>query len=219
MSDFLKKELGDWYSLLKPVIESEDFKAIPEKIKNNFTPVKSKIFRAYNKTPFHKLKVVILGQNPYHGEKGLATGLAFGVPALIQKTPPSLKNIVKEVERSGKYIVLDTSLEHWAEQGVLLLNTSLTSELGEIKNVHSKYWEPLIVRTLEAINNYSTGVIFLLWGNHAQSYKRYIWESSNTILEASHPSPLSARKGFAGCGHFDKVNTLLKGMNNEIIKW
>tara|TARA_R110002020_G_scaffold85441_3_gene210907 strand:+ start:1220 stop:1888 length:669 start_codon:yes stop_codon:yes gene_type:complete len=222
VSDFLKNELGDWHELLLPVLNSKEFKEIPKKIAKNHTPQKRNMFKAYNLTQFKDVKVVILGQTPYWEKPDLATGLAFGIPDTELRLTPSLRNIEKEVENSvynGLRLDFDITLESWAKQGVLLLNTSLTCELGKNNNAHKVLWEPFIARTIEALNNYSTGVIYLLWGDYASSYSEYIYKNSNTILKAPSPSSKDKNNLFLGCNHFKTVNDLLKKINNETIKW
>jgi uracil-DNA glycosylase len=169
------------------------------------------------------IKVVILGQDPYYtlGHCKLtkkiipyATGVAFGVPNTISKIPPSLKNILKEANSTTK----DYSLLSWVDQGVLLLNTALTVELDK-PNSHVDYYKDFTKNIISKISSNYDGVIFLLWGNNAKFYEQYINKNTSYILKAAHPSPLSASRGFFGCGHFKETNRILKELGKEPIKW
>ncbi|MBQ7222131.1 MAG: uracil-DNA glycosylase [Bacteroidales bacterium] len=175
------------------------------------------IFNAFNLTPFDKVKVVILGQDPYHGP-GQAEGLSFSVPHGIA-TPPSLQNIYKEIENDlGVPVRKDGSLESWAKQGVFLLNAILTVRAAQPTS-HSKIgWETFTDAVIKVISDNKTGVVFLLWGNYARSKKDLIDDSKHYILEAAHPSPL-ARGAFFGCKHFSKTNEILINNGMEPINW
>ena len=175
------------------------------------------IFNAFNLTPFDKVKVVILGQDPYHGP-GQAEGLSFSVPHGIA-TPPSLQNIYKEIENDlGVPVRKDGSLESWAKQGVFLLNAILTVRAAQPTS-HSKIgWETFTDAVIKVISDNKTGVVFLLWGNYARSKKDLIDASKHYILEAAHPSPL-ARGAFFGCKHFSKTNEILINNGMEPINW
>ena len=175
------------------------------------------IFRAFELTPADKVKVVILGQDPYHGA-GQAMGLSFSVPDNIQ-APPSLKNIFKEIEddlgirMSGK-----PNLEKWARQGVLLLNASLTVQAG-MPNSHSKIgWTEFTDAVISWLSVHRSGIVFLLWGNYARAKKSLIDTSRHFVLEAAHPSPL-ARGAFFGCRHFSRTNEMLAGEGLSPIDW
>ena len=180
-------------------------------------PPGSQIFRAFDLTPVDKVKVVILGQDPYHG-LGQAHGLSFsvseGVPA-----PPSLKNIFKEIESDlGVKMSGYPNLENWARQGVLLLNAVLTVRSGEAAS-HSKIgWEEFTDAVIRCISDNTQGVVFLLWGNFARSKRDLIDRSRHHVLEAAHPSPL-ARGAFFGCRHFSQTNDLLTSQGRSPIDW
>ena len=176
------------------------------------------IFNAFNKTPFPKVKVVLLGQDPYHN-KGQAHGLSFSVPDGIAK-PPSLINIFKELENDlGINPGPNGNLERWAMQGVLLLNASLTVRQNEPAS-HSKIgWLQFTDTVISKISQQKQGVVFLLWGRFAQDKQFLIDETKHHVLKAAHPSPFSADKGFFGCRHFSKTNELLSFNNKEAINW
>lgn len=180
-------------------------------------PPKNLIFNCFNYFNFNKLKVVILGQDPYHGINQ-AMGLSFSVGKNI-KLPPSLKRIYKEIE-SDLNIAKDYNngdLTNWAKQGVLLLNTALTVREGN-PGSHSKIWIEFTNEIIKYINEHSEGIVFLLWGNHAKKYKSFVDLNKHYCLEASHPSPL-ARNGWFGCKHFSKTNEILKNNNKSVIDW
>lgn len=180
-------------------------------------PPGSQIFHAFDATPMDQLKVVILGQDPYHGP-GQAHGLCFSVPAGI-KPPPSLVNIFKELKTDvGMEIPRSGNLERWAEQGVLLLNAALTVRAGE-PNSHATIWSPFTDAVIRNISEQKKGIVFLLWGKFAQDKQVLIDGSKHHILRAAHPSPFSADKGFFGCRHFSKTNTLLVKEGREPIDW
>lgn len=180
-------------------------------------PPGSLIFNAFNLTPFDQLKVVILGQDPYHGA-GQAHGLCFSVPFGIAP-PPSLVNIFKEIKADlGIEPPTHGNLEKWARQGVLLLNASLTVNAGEA-NSHAKCgWHTFTDAVIKKISDEKTGIVFLLWGNFARAKKELIDTSKHFVLEAAHPSPL-AGGAFYGCNHFSKTNGLLKKQGKEAIDW
>jgi uracil-DNA glycosylase len=181
-------------------------------------PPGSLIFNAFDKTPFQKVKVVLLGQDPYHN-KGQAHGLSFSVPDGI-KPPPSLVNIFKELENDlGIKPSLGGNLEHWAKQGVLLLNASLTVRLTE-PGSHSKIgWLQFTDTVISKISEQKEGVVFLLWGKFAQDKQALIDETKHYVLKAAHPSPFSADKGFFGCKHFSKTNESLSLQHKDPIDW
>lgn len=189
----------------------------------NIFPPEDFVLYALEILPFEKVKVVILGQDPYHGE-GQAHGLSFSVPAGI-KAPPSLKNIFKEIEEDikpdgGKSINdFSTDLSSWAKQGVLLLNSSLTVEEkkpGSHKNIG---WAKLTDQIIEELSGQRTNLVFILWGAHALSKKKLINTNKHLILEAPHPSPLSSYRGFFGCKHFSKTNRYLEKHGIAYINW
>jgi uracil-DNA glycosylase len=180
-------------------------------------PPGSEIFKAFDLTPVDKVKVVILGQDPYHGY-GQAMGLSFSVPDGVQ-APPSLKNIFKEIESDlGIKMSGRPNLEDWAKQGVLLLNTVLTVRSGEPTS-HSKIgWQEFTDAVISYISSHCEGVVFLLWGNFARSKKALIDTSKHYVLEAAHPSPL-AGGAFFGCRHFSKTNEILVKEGKAPINW
>lgn len=180
-------------------------------------PPGSQIFRAFDLTPMDKVKVVILGQDPYHGP-GQAHGLSFSVPHGVP-APPSLKNIFKEIETDlGVEMSGCPNLEKWAEQGVLLLNAVLTVRSGEAAS-HSKIgWQEFTDAVIKCISDKCEGVVFMLWGNFARTKSALIDSTRHYVLEAAHPSPL-ARGAFFGCRHFSKANDYLKATGRSPITW
>lgn len=191
---------------------------IKEKVVHTIYPKGNNIFNAFDITPFNNVKVVILGQDPYHGE-GQAHGLSFSVPSGV-KTPPSLMNIFKEMDRDleiknhGK-----GDLTHLAKQGVLLLNATLTVKKDEAGSHQNRGWEEFTDKVISVISELKEGVVFLLWGKFAQNKQNLIDEKKHHILMSSHPSPLSAHRGFFGCGHFSICNEILKNQNKTEINW
>ena len=172
-------------------------------------PPGSLIFNAFNTTPFEKVKVVILGQDPYHGP-GQAHGLCFSVQMGVPP-PPSLVNIYKELHTDvGFKIPNHGYLQKWAEQGVLLLNTCLTVRAGQAGSHHGHGWEQFTTAAVQKLSAQREGIVFLLWGRPAQQKESLIDTLKHTVLKATHPSPLSAYNGFFGCKHFSKTNELLK---------
>lgn len=181
-------------------------------------PHSSKWFEALNLTPLHQVKVVILGQDPYHGA-GQAHGLCFSVLPPVAP-PPSLVNIYKELQNDVGFIIPPHGcLEAWAQQGVLLLNATLTVEMGKAGSHQGRGWERFTDKILQIINEQCEGVVFLLWGSYAQKKQVFIDRSRHLILTAPHPSPLSAYRGFLGCGHFSKANTYLLSKGKTPIEW
>lgn len=181
-------------------------------------PKSDQIFKAMNTTKFDDVRVVILGQDPYHGE-GQAHGLSFSVPQGV-KPPPSLVNIYKEI--AAEYnapVPRQGDLTAWAEQGVLLLNATLTVEDGLAGSHQNKGWEEFTDAIIRAINTHHTHIVFLLWGSYAQKKGAFIDRSKHLVLTAPHPSPLSAHRGFLGCGHFRKANDYLAQCGQTPIDW
>lgn len=181
-------------------------------------PESKNIFNAFNTTPLERVKVVIIGQDPYHGP-GQAHGLCFsvkpGVPA-----PPSLKNIFKELERDLNMPVPSHGcLQSWAEQGVLLLNATLTVEQGRAGSHQGKGWEEFTDRAIQLVNEHCSGVVFLLWGSYAQKKGQWVDPHKHLILRSPHPSPLSAHRGFIGNGHFSNTNAYLQQQGKTPIDW
>jgi uracil-DNA glycosylase len=181
-------------------------------------PPGSLIFNAFEKTPFNKLKVLLLGQDPYHG-KGQAMGLSFSVPKDTQQ-PPSLKNIFKELyDDVGLQIPATGDLTPWAERGVMLLNAALTVRAGE-PNSHSKIgWHEFTDAVIKKVSDEKEGIVFLLWGSFAHQKQELIDQTKHHVLKAAHPSPLSADKGFFGCRHFSKTNKFLTDQKQDPINW
>jgi uracil-DNA glycosylase len=176
------------------------------------------IFNAFNLTPANKVKVVILGQDPYHGE-GQAHGLCFSVPDGI-KPPPSLVNIFKELNSdTGIAIPKHGNLEKWARQGVLLLNATLTVRCGQAGSHQNRGWETFTDAAISALSQNYPGIVFLLWGRFAQAKESIIDCTRHHVLKAAHPSPFSAFNGFLGCRHFSKSNQFLVSQGKEPIDW
>jgi uracil-DNA glycosylase len=181
-------------------------------------PESKNIFNAFNSTPLDQVKVVILGQDPYHGPNQ-AHGLCFSVQPGIQ-TPPSLQNMYKEIHRDlGLPIPNHGFLQSWATQGVFLLNATLTVEQAKAGAHQGQGWEQFTDRAIQIVNEQRAGVVFLLWGSYAQKKGQFIDARKHLILRAPHPSPLSAYRGFIGCGHFSKVNEYLAGQGQTPIDW
>lgn len=173
--------------------------------------------RAFSATPFEQTRVVILGQDPYHGP-GQAQGLSFSVPDGF-KIPPSLKNIAKEIEQDTGETVSSGDLKAWTQQGVLLLNAVLTVESGQANSHQGIGWETITDAAIKALSDHRDGVIFMLWGGFAQKKASLIDDSRHHVLLAPHPSPLSAHRGWFGCGHFSAVNRILESQKSVPIQW
>ena len=214
-----------WQDALGPQKEAEYFTRLMARVESEreagkvIYPPQQDVFNALKYTPLESVKVVILGQDPYHGA-GQAHGLCFSVLPGV-KTPPSLVNIYKELatDIDGFVIPEHGTLTSWAEQGVLLLNTVLTVEQGKAHS-HAKWgWETFTDAVIDAVNRHQQGVVFLLWGSHAQKKGMHIDTSKHHVLSAPHPSPLSAHRGFLGCKHFSQTNQLLSSQNKSPINW
>lgn len=191
---------------------------VEDRKQNTIFPPAKLIFNAFNLTPFGNVKVVIIGQDPYHGE-GQAHGLCFSVPEGIQP-PPSLVNIFKEISRDFGYAIpASGNLEKWAKQGVLLLNATLTVRAHQAGSHQGKGWEEFTDVVIQRISDHLEGVVFLLWGNYAQAKASLIDTQKHCVLKTVHPSPLSAHRGFIGCGHFSKTNEYLLSLGKEPIDW
>lgn len=176
------------------------------------------IFNALDSTPFDQVKVVILGQDPYHDDNQ-ANGLAFSVNQGVV-LPPSLKNIFKEIVSDvGSSQIIDGDLSPWAKQGVLLLNATLTVKAHQAGSHQNHGWETFTDAVIKAVSDGKTGVVFILWGNYARRKKDLINSQKHLILESTHPSPLSAYNGFFGCKHFSETNTYLMLNGEQPIKW
>ena len=181
-------------------------------------PPGNEIFNAFNLTPFDQVRVVVLGQDPYHGP-GQAHGLCFSVKAGVP-LPPSLKNIYKEINHElGINFDKNGCLIPWARQGVLLLNSVLTVEQGRAAAHRGKGWEHFTDRVIEVLNEKRNGLVFLLWGSYAQNKGKIIDSRKHRVLKSPHPSPLSAHRGFLGNGHFKKTNDFLQAQGSEPIDW
>ena len=184
----------------------------------NIYPAGNRIFHALNSTPFSTVKAVILGQDPYHGP-GQAHGLCFSVQQGIA-TPPSLINIFKELQDDlGIEVPRHGDLKSWAEQGVLLLNAVLTVERGRAGAHQGKGWEQFTDRVIDLLNTECEGLVFMLWGSYAQKKGAFIDATRHLVLQAPHPSPLSAHRGFFGCRHFSAANHYLQKRSVEPINW
>ena len=211
-NEILAEEMKkDYYQELQAFVQKrrEEVRVFPEE-KN--------VFRALELTPFESVKVVILGQDPYHGF-GQAHGLSFSVQKGIP-LPPSLRNIYKELQEDlGGELPTEGDLSHWAKQGVLLLNTVLTVEEGNANSHKGMGWERLTNRLIESLNELNHPVIFILWGKPAQDKEKLITNPSHVILKAPHPSPLSAYRGFFGSKPFSKVNEMLIQQEQTPIRW
>ena len=212
-----------WKKVLAPEFEKEYFERLVEGLHaekragKTIYPPGPLIFNAFNLTPFDKVKVVIIGQDPYHGP-GQAEGLSFSVPHGVV-IPPSLVNIYKEIESDlGVSLHKDGSLRGWAEQGVFLLNAVLTVEAGKPTSHSRMGWARFTDAVIRTLSDRREGLVFLLWGNFARSKKDLIDTSRHTVLEAPHPSPL-ARGAFFGCRHFSKTNKILISQGLEPIDW
>lgn len=181
-------------------------------------PPPKHIFRAFDECPFEDVKVIILGQDPYHGA-GQANGLCFAVNQGVS-TPPSLQNIFKELEADlGHPVSHDADLSRWARQGILLLNATLTVRAGEAGSHQGKGWEKFTNAAIKALNDERDGLVFLLWGNYAKQKGAHIDRTKHMVLEAAHPSPFSAYNGFFGCRHFSQANAYLEAHGREPIVW
>ncbi|MEN8226659.1 MAG: uracil-DNA glycosylase [Bacteroidota bacterium] len=204
-----------WEEFQSPYFSELKAFLLEEKQQHTIFPPGNLIFNAFRHTPFDSVKVVILGQDPYHG-KGQAHGLCFSVPPGIPK-PPSLVNIFKELHADlGIPVPEHGNLEKWADQGVLLLNATLTVRDSQAGSHQNRGWETFTNRVIEQISARRSGVVFLLWGRYAQAKESLIDGQKHLILKAAHPSPLSAYNGFFGCKHFSKTNEYLK---DQRIDW
>jgi uracil-DNA glycosylase len=212
-----------WKKYLDNDLNSEYFKNIlnflkEENKKFNVYPKQEQMFSAFCLTPFNKVKVVIIGQDPYHG-KGQANGLCFSVNDGIKK-PPSLVNIFKEIKNDiGGEIPESGNLEHWAKQGVLLLNTSLSVRAEKASSHQNIGWHLFTDSAIKSLSDHRTGIVFILWGKFAQLKEKLINTEKHHLLKSVHPSPLSAYKGFFGCNHFSETNKILMNSDLKKIEW
>lgn len=214
---------NDWDTLLKDEFEKEYYQKLRDFLKTEYFsktvyPPMGDIFNALRYTSYEDTRVVILGQDPYHGE-GQAHGLCFSVKEGVVP-PPSLKNIFKELKSDlGIDYPCTGELTGWAKQGVLLLNTTLTVRQATPQSHKGRGWEFLTDRIISLINEKATPVVFLLWGGNARAKRTLITNPMHLVLEAAHPSPLSAHAGFFGCKHFSKTNQFLQNVGSKVIDW
>lgn len=214
---------NDWDDALDVIWKSEGFSKFMEVVANEYKtktiyPIRENLFNALKLTPYSNVKVVIVGQDPYHGD-GEAHGLSFSVQDGI-KLPPSLKNIYKELESDLGIAPYDKGdLTKWAKSGVLLLNSSLTVIKDQPNSHKDLGWSRLTDYIIKILNNRNEPVVFILWGNFARSKKQFITNSQHLVIESAHPSPFSARNGFFGSKPFSKTNNFLKDKNIEPINW
>lgn len=213
-----------WLSALAPEFEQpymrrlREFLQTEKRAGKKIYPRGSEWFNAFNHTPLDRVKVVILGQDPYHGE-GQAHGLCFSVRPGVS-VPPSLQNIYRELhDELGIPIVHHGDLSHWADQGVLLLNCVLTVECGKAASHRGQGWERFTDRVIDVVNQRREGVVFMLWGSYAARKGAGIERQRHLVLTAPHPSPLSAHRGFFGCGHFRAANEYLQSRGLQPIDW
>ncbi|GHA57789.1 uracil-DNA glycosylase [Pontibacter akesuensis] len=212
-----------WQNVLQDEFEKPYFKELVSFVKDEYTtqkvyPAGNQIFNAFQMCPFDEVKVVILGQDPYHGPNQ-ANGLAFSVSDKV-RTPPSLLNIFKEIKSDlGKDMPATGNLERWAQQGVLLLNATLTVRAGNAGSHQKKGWEEFTDAVVQQVNELKEHVVFMLWGAYAQKKGAFIDERKHLVLIAAHPSPFAADRGFFGTKHFSKANKYLQEHGKEPIEW
>lgn len=214
---------GGWKERLEDQFEKSYFKELTgfvhdEYKKSTIYPEPKNIFRAFDLAPFDDVKVVILGQDPYHGA-GQANGLCFAVNPGV-RPPPSLQNIFKELESDlGHEVSHDTDLSRWAKQGVLLLNATLTVRAASAGSHQGKGWEQFTDAAIRKLNDEREGIVFILWGNYARQKGAFIDRSKHFVIESAHPSPFSANNGFLGSKPFSKTNEYLKARGEKEIEW
>lgn len=214
---------ASWKERLAPVFEEAWFKELTDFVKQEYASTKvfpppSQIFHAFELCPFDQVRVVLLGQDPYHGD-GQAHGLCFSVPPGVRQ-PPSLQNIFKEIESDlGTPPPKDGNLERWATQGVFLLNATLTVRAHEAGSHQGKGWEQFTDHVIKLLSDEREHLVFLLWGRYAQAKEPLIDTSKHLVLKAAHPSPFSAYAGFFGCRHFSKTNAYLEANHKPSIAW
>jgi len=214
---------SDWTSRLESFFQTPGFRALCEFVElqraaHTIYPTEENVFRAFRLTPYQATKVVILGQDPYHGP-GQAHGLCFSVLPGV-RIPPSLANIYREIESDLGLAPPDHGyLQSWAEQGVLLLNAVLTVERGQAGSHQGKGWETFTDRIVQLLNSEREGLVFMLWGSYAMKKGTVIDRRKHLVLKAPHPSPLSAHRGFLGCRHFSAANAYLQERQHEPIDW
>jgi len=212
-----------WREVLQPEFDKPYFELLTSFVRREYAshtcfPPGPLIFQAFNACPFHRVRVVILGQDPYH-EPGQAHGLCFSVNEGIE-VPPSLQNIYKELNRDLQLpIPASGNLLHWAQQGVLLLNATLTVQAHRAGSHQNHGWEELTDAAILALNQKRQNIVYMLWGSYAQRKGQFIDRRKNLVLTAPHPSPLSAYRGFIGCGHFSATNNYLIQHGQQPISW
>ena len=212
-----------WREVLQPEFDKPYFELLTSFVRHAYQtttcyPPARLIFNAFDSCPFDRVRVVIIGQDPYH-EINQAHGLCFSVNDGVA-IPPSLENIYKELNRDlGKPIPASGNLQHWANQGVLLLNATLTVEAHRAGSHQNKGWEELTDAAIRALNERREHIVYMLWGSYAQRKGQYIDRRRNLVLTAPHPSPLSAYRGFIGCGHFSMANNYLSQHGLQPIDW
>ncbi|MBQ0076041.1 MAG: uracil-DNA glycosylase [Bacteroidales bacterium] len=212
-----------WKQVLQPEFDKPYFDILTSFVRREYAtkqcfPPGNLIFNAFNSCPFDRVRVVIIGQDPYH-DVGQAHGLCFSVNEGIT-IPPSLENIYKELHRDlGLPIPSSGNLQHWADQGVLLLNATLTVEAHHPGSHQNKGWEELTDAAIQALNTQREHIVYMLWGSYAQRKGQFIDRRKNLVLTAPHPSPLSAYRGFIGCGHFSAANDYLIKHGQSPIVW
>lgn len=212
-----------WKNVLKDEFEKEYFNELTMFVKDEYRsktiyPPGKEIFAAFDHCTFDKLKVMIIGQDPYHGP-GQANGLCFSVKKGVRK-PPSLQNIYKEIySDTGKPIPTDGDLTYWADQGILLLNATLTVRAHSPGSHQKKGWEKFTDRVIEIVSHEKENIVFILWGAFAQKKEELIDASKHYILKSAHPSPFSADRGFFGNKHFSKTNQFLEKVGKKTIEW
>jgi len=213
----------EWYEILKDQFNADYFKQLKsfllnEKKQHTVFPPGNEIFSAFDITPFSRVKVVILGQDPYHGP-GQANGLCFSVKDGVPH-PPSLRNIFKEIEQDlGIPYPKTGNLEPWARQGVFMINATLTVRARQAGSHQKKGWESFTDTVIQRLSEQKEGLVFLLWGNYAIAKSKFIDSEKHHILTSVHPSPLSAFRGFFGCKHFSLTNQILKNQGRDEIDW
>lgn len=213
----------DWKALLQEEFDKPYFEELTRFVREEYAarqifPAGRNIFRAFDRCPLYSLKVVIIGQDPYHGE-GQANGLCFSVNDGV-RFPPSLQNIFKEIHDDiGSPIPTSGNLDRWAEQGVLLLNSVLTVRAHEAASHAGRGWEQFTDAVVRKIAEHKQGVVYMLWGSYAQRKGQIADTKQNLILKSVHPSPLSVYRGFFGCRHFSQANAYLQSIGKEPIEW
>ncbi|MBO7408428.1 MAG: uracil-DNA glycosylase [Paludibacteraceae bacterium] len=212
-----------WRKVLQPEFDKPYFELLTDFVRHEYRttrcfPPAGLIFNAFDSCPFDRVRVVIIGQDPYHDD-GQAHGLCFSVNEGV-KIPPSLENIYKELNRDlGKPIPQSGNLQRWADQGVLLLNATLTVRAHQAGSHQNKGWEEVTDAAIRALNEQREHLVFMLWGSYAQRKGQFINRRKHLVLTAPHPSPLSAYRGFIGCGHFSAANKYLIQHGQQPIEW